>query len=161
MSTRSISGKDSRGTLSEEITVKCRKTGANGKKINIGRKITIGAFEKYNILRIKGDNFNKKIEKNMIEPIGIIKTTGTTNTIKVTRIIGMTSTIRMIRTIEGATNTTRMTRIIGTTRTKGMIRTIGEAISTITMTNIIGTTRTIRMTRTIGTRESVEQTRRL
>ncbi len=48
MITGSISGKDINGTLSEEITKKFRKTGTIGKRINIGRKTTIGAFKKSN-----------------------------------------------------------------------------------------------------------------
>jgi len=77
MITGIISGKDINGTLSEETTMKSRKTGTTGKKIDIGRKTIIGAFRKHNIIRTKGDNPNKMIEENMIETM---ETTGTTST---------------------------------------------------------------------------------
>jgi hypothetical protein len=95
MITGSTSGKDISGTPSEEITVKCRKTGTTGKKISIGKETTIGAFRKHSMIRKIGGNSNKRIEENlieMIETIGMIETTETTSTTSTTRRINTAST---------------------------------------------------------------------
>jgi hypothetical protein len=104
MITGSVSGKDINGTPSEEITVKCRKTGNTGKKTGIGRKTIIGAFRKYNITRTRADNSNKMIEGNTIETIEMTGTTETIEMIETIETTGMTSTTSMTRTI----NTARM-----------------------------------------------------
>ena len=87
MITGNISGKDINGTPSEEITMKFRKTGTTGKKIDIGRKTIIGALRKHNIIRMMEDNSNKTIEENTTETIEmteIIETTETTSTTRTT-----------------------------------------------------------------------------
>ncbi len=61
MTIGTIIGKDNNGTLSDESTMKFRKTGTSGKKIGIGKKIIIGASRKNGRIRIKDDNSKKRI----------------------------------------------------------------------------------------------------
>ena len=84
MITGNTSGKDISGAPSEEITEKCRKTGTTGKKRDIGKETTNGAFRKHSITRTKGENSKKKIEGNLIETIETIVMTGTTRTTNMT-----------------------------------------------------------------------------